>query len=159
MFIISNIWFLQLQQMQSTTVQERNSFGMHNYGNHKAYLAVFFVVSAVNFLSDRRSFLQLHVFSLEDRCKKKISVKTESTLKQFELASICMCSLAMSVVTSPCPPGAPVVFSRSLSLWSAAPEWLWKAAGAWWLPGPGLWTTSSPSPGAPVFQQQWQTLV
>lgn len=41
MFIISNIWFLQLQRMQSTTVQERNGFGMHNYGNHKAYLAVF----------------------------------------------------------------------------------------------------------------------
>lgn len=61
---ISNNWFLQLQQMQSTTVQERNSFGMHNYGNHKAYLAVF-VVSAVNFLSDGCSFLQLHIFPLE----------------------------------------------------------------------------------------------
>lgn len=72
------------------------------------------------------------------------------TKKHFELRSVYpVCSLTTTVV-SPFLPGAPVVFSLCLFLWSAAPEWLWEVAGAWWLPGPGLWTAFSPSPGAPV---------
>lgn len=55
--------------MQLTTVYERNSFGMHNYGNHKAYLAVL-CSATVNFLSDGRSFLQFHELSLDRNNKK-----------------------------------------------------------------------------------------
>lgn len=47
--------------MPLTTVQKR--FGMHNYGIHKAYLAVLVVVSSVGLLN-RCPFFQLHTFSL-----------------------------------------------------------------------------------------------
>lgn len=59
--------------MPSTTVQKkkkRNSFGMHNYGNHKAYLAVF--CSVCSQLPLRLMFLPSapHILPLKQRNKK-----------------------------------------------------------------------------------------
>lgn len=107
----------------------------------------FCVVSAVNFPSDGRSFLQLDVISLENR-SEKVCVRTCTHTKIIWCAWR-WCVVFLADAASPCLPDAPVVFSPSPSLWSAAPEWLWEAAAAWWLLGPGLWTASSPSPGAP----------
>lgn len=121
--------------------KKERSFGMHNYGDHKAYLAVLCRVFCDLFpQTDVPSFNSTYP-SLNAETKKFVSVK-HANIQDF--------CVSLPSWVSPFLPRAPVVFSRSLSLWSAAPEWLWEAAGAWWPLDPNLSTASSLSPVAPA---------